>query len=65
MLEQPNGKEHRIVAQIRLRDELREEAASEPDPVPTGEPVKETGLLFTHDARYVRRTGAGNRAPRR
>ena len=37
--------EHRIDPQIELRDRLRREAASEPDPVPTGEPAKETQVI--------------------
>ena len=37
--------EVRVDAQIKLRDRLREEAAQEPDPVPTAEPTKETQVI--------------------
>ncbi len=37
--------EHRIDPQVQLRDRLREEASHEPDPVPTGEPAKETQVI--------------------
>ncbi len=44
-MQQPNGNEHRVDAQIHMRDELRKEAAVEPDPVPSGEPAKETQII--------------------
>ena len=37
--------EHKIDAQIKMRDELREEAHQEPDPVHTGEAKKETQII--------------------
>jgi chlorophyllide a reductase subunit X len=37
--------EHTIDPQIQLRDRLREEAAQEPDPAPSGEPAKETQII--------------------
>ncbi len=37
--------EHRVDAQIQLRDRLREEAAIDPDPVSTTEPVKDTQVI--------------------
>ena len=38
-------REHKVDAQIELRERLRAEAATEPDPVPTGEPAKETQVI--------------------
>jgi len=45
MAEAAPVKEHRVDAQIEMRDRLREEAAMEPDPVPSGEPAKETQVI--------------------
>ena len=38
-------KEHRIDPQIEMRDRLRNEAAVDPDPVPSGEAAKETQVI--------------------
>ena len=45
MLDRAKPKEHRIDPHIEQRDRLREEARSEPDPVPSGEPAKETQVI--------------------
>ena len=45
MLDRAKPQEHRVDAQIQQRDRLREEAAMEPDPVPSGEPAKETQVI--------------------
>ncbi len=45
MLDRAKPQEHRVDAQIQQRDRLREEAAIEPDPVPSGEPAKETQVI--------------------
>lgn len=45
MLDPVDPHEHRVDAQIQLRDRLREEAAEEPDPVPSGEVSKETQVI--------------------
>ena len=45
MLDPVDPHEHRVDAQIQLRDRLREEAAQEPEPVPTGEVSKETQVI--------------------
>ena len=45
MLDRAKPDEHRIDPHIQQRDRLREEAMSEPDPVPTGEPAKETQVI--------------------
>ena len=45
MLDRTKPEEHRIDPHIQQRDRLREEAMSEPDPVPTGEPAKETQVI--------------------
>ncbi|MEM9401444.1 MAG: chlorophyllide a reductase iron protein subunit X [Pseudomonadota bacterium] len=42
---QNKAQEHRIDPQIQMRDRLRNEAAVEPDPVPSGEPAKETQVI--------------------
>jgi chlorophyllide a reductase subunit X len=45
MLDSAKLKEHAVDPQIRLRENLRSEAAIEPDPVPTAEPAKETQVI--------------------
>ncbi len=45
MLDRAKPQEHRIDPHIEQRDRLREEARNEPDPVPTGEPAKETQVI--------------------
>jgi chlorophyllide a reductase subunit X len=45
MLDRAKPQEHRIDPHIEQRDRLREEARSEPDPVPTAEPQKETQVI--------------------
>ncbi len=45
MLERSKPKEHRIDVAIEQRDRLRKEASIDPDPVPTGEPAKETQVI--------------------
>ncbi len=45
MLDRAEPKEHRVDAQIEHRDRLRSEARIDPDPVPTGEPAKETQVI--------------------
>ncbi len=45
MLDRPEPKEHKVDAQIEMRDRLRDEASIEPDPVPSAEPAKETQVI--------------------
>ena len=45
MLDKPQPTEHRVDAQIGLRDSLRKEAQTPPDPVHTGEATKETQII--------------------
>lgn len=45
MLSTDRPKEHKVDAQIGLRDSLREEAKQDPDPVHTGEAKKETQVI--------------------
>jgi chlorophyllide a reductase subunit X len=41
----PREQEHRVDPQIQLRDNLRQEAAIEPDPAPAGEVAKEAQVI--------------------
>lgn len=45
MLDPVDPMEHRVDAQIQMRDRLREEASQDPDPVSTAEPTKETQVI--------------------
>ena len=45
MLDRAKPKEFKVDAQIEQRDRLRQEAAIDPDPVPSGEPAKETQVI--------------------
>ncbi len=45
MLDRAKPKEYRVDPQIELRENLKREASMEPDPVPTGEPAKETQVI--------------------
>ena len=45
MLDRKQVKEHKVDAQIAMRDRLREEASIDPDPVVTSEPAKETQVI--------------------
>jgi chlorophyllide a reductase subunit X len=45
MAERAHVQEQVVDAQIQLRDRLREEAAVDPDPVPSGEAVRETQVI--------------------
>ena len=45
MLDRHKPQEHKVDVQIEQRERLRREASVEPDPVPTGEPAKETQVI--------------------